>query len=72
MAKTLLFIVNPRAGRTRSSAPLFDVVVHFSQAGYLVAVRQTGARGDATRFAREEGGNFASAATAPSTRWWRG
>ena len=58
MAKTLLFIVNPRAGRTRSSAPLFDVVVHFSQAGYLVAVRQTGARGDATRFAREEGGNF--------------
>lgn len=58
MAKTLLFIVNPRAGRTRSSAPLFDVVAHFSQAGYLVAVRQTGARGDATRFAREEGKDF--------------
>lgn len=58
MAKTLLFIVNPRAGRARSGAALFDAVAHFSEAGYLVSVRQTGARGDATRFAREEGGSF--------------
>ena len=26
MDKTLLFIVNPRAGKTKSSAPLFDAV----------------------------------------------
>ena len=56
MAKTLLFIVNPRAGRTRSRAPLFDVVAHFCEAGYLVDLRQTKARGDATRFVLEEGG----------------
>ena len=58
MAKTLLFIVNPRAGRTRSTAPLFDAVAHLCQAGYLVSVRLTGARGDATRFVREEGSQY--------------
>lgn len=58
MAQSLLFIVNPRAGRTRSMAPLFDVVSHFSEAGYLVSVRQTTARGDATRFVLEEGERF--------------
>lgn len=58
MAKTLLFIVNPRAGRTRSTAPLLDAIAHFSAAGYLISLRQTGARGDATRFVREEGMRF--------------
>ena len=44
MDKTLLFIVNPRAGKTKSSAPLFDAVATFGKAGYLVkvALTQTG------------------------------
>lgn len=58
MANTLLFIVNPRAGRTRSTAPLFDAVVHFCASGYLVDLRLTQAREDATRLARELGGKF--------------
>lgn len=58
MAKTLLFIVNPRAGRSRSLAPLLDAVSLFSEAGYLVSLRQTAARGDATRFVREAGAAF--------------
>ena len=58
MANTLLFIVNPRAGRTRSPAPLFDAVAHFCASGYLVDLRLTQAREDATRLARELGGKF--------------
>ena len=58
MAKTLLFIVNPRAGRTRSSAPLFEAAAHFCEAGYLVSVRQTQRQGHAAELAEEEGGNF--------------
>ena len=58
MKKTLMFIVNPRAGRTRSAAPLFEAVARFSDAGYLVSVRQTASRGDATRFMRTDGELF--------------
>lgn len=58
MQKTLLFIVNPRAGRTRSTAPLFEAVARFSEAGYLVSVRTTASRGDATRFVIEQGEQF--------------
>ena len=56
--KKLLLIVNPRAGKTKSRAPLFDAVSTFSDAGYLVRVRMTAARGDATRFAVEEGAEY--------------
>ena len=55
MDKKLLFIVNPRAGRTKSFAPLFDAVACFSKAGYLVKVFLTEGRGDATRAAAELG-----------------
>lgn len=41
MAKTLMFIINPRAGRSRSLAPLLDAAALFSEAGYLISVRQT-------------------------------
>lgn len=58
MVKTLLFIVNPRAGRARSGAALFEAAAHFSQAGYLLSIRQTTGPGDATRIAREEGERF--------------
>lgn len=58
MEKKLLFIVNPRAGKTKSRAPLFDAVSIYSEAGYLVCVKQTKRRGDATRFAAELGAEF--------------
>ena len=58
MDKKLLFIVNPRAGRTRSTAPLFEAASIFSNAGYLISIRQTASRGDATRFVLENGSNF--------------
>ncbi|MBE6963641.1 MAG: diacylglycerol kinase family lipid kinase [Ruminococcaceae bacterium] len=56
--KKLLLIVNPRAGRSRSHAPLFDAAAVFSAAGYLLSVRTTAARGDALRIAAEEGGQY--------------
>ncbi len=56
--KKLLFIVNPRAGRTKSSAPLFDAVARFSQAGYLVRVFVTTARGDARQVVAECGTDY--------------
>lgn len=57
MDKKLLFIANPRAGRGKSSAALFDAVCAFSKAGYLVSVRKPEEYGDITRFAAE-GGDF--------------
>ena len=56
--KKLLFIVNPRAGRTRSMAPMFDVVARLSQAGYLIKLFTTEGPGDAKRAAAELGGDF--------------
>ena len=58
MKKSLLFIVNPAAGRTHSRGPLFDAVSVFSDAGYLVRVRNTAAHGDATAIAKEEGSGY--------------
>ena len=58
MDRKLLFIVNPRAGKTKSSAPLFEAVSIYSEAGYLVSVRQTRARGDATVLAETLGADF--------------
>lgn len=56
--KKLLFIVNPKAGKTKSMAPLFDAVARFSQAGYLVRVFVTTQRGDACQAAAEAGGDY--------------
>ena len=58
MQKKLLFIVNPKAGKRRSRAFFFDVISLFSEAGYLVCLRQTRGHGDAARIAREEGGDY--------------
>lgn len=58
MEKTLLFIVNPRAGRNKSNAALFDAVAHFCEAGYLVSVRQTKGHQDATQIVLDEGENY--------------
>jgi diacylglycerol kinase (ATP) len=58
MQKKLLFIVNPRAGKLKSRAPLFDAVGVFSSAGYLVSVECTSGRGDATDIAAAKGASF--------------
>ena len=39
--KKLLLIVNPKAGKTKSHAPLYDAVVRFSRAGYLTYIHET-------------------------------
>jgi len=41
MFKKLLFIINPRAGKTQSRAPLFDAVSTLCVAGYLVNIHNT-------------------------------
>lgn len=56
--KKLLFIVNPRAGKTKSRAPLFDAVSVFSSAGYLVRVAETRRHGDAAEIAERLGAEF--------------
>lgn len=48
MLKKLLLIINPRAGKTQSRAPLFDAVSTLSEAGYLIKIHNTTHRGDAT------------------------
>ncbi len=58
MDRKLLFIVNPRAGKTKSRAPLFDAVTIFSEAGYLVRVAQTRRHGDAAELAERFGAGY--------------
>ncbi|MBQ2829864.1 MAG: diacylglycerol kinase family lipid kinase [Oscillospiraceae bacterium] len=58
MQKKLLFIVNPRAGKTKSRTPLFEALAAYCAAGYLVNVQYTGAAGDAARIARELGAQY--------------
>lgn len=54
----LLFIVNPRAGRTKSHGPLFDAAAVYSEAGYLLSVRNTRRRGDATDIVEQHGAEY--------------
>ena len=56
--KNLLFIVNLKAGKTKSTAPLFDAIARFSQAGYLVRLFITTRAGDACQAAAECGGEY--------------
>ena len=58
MDKKLLFIVNPRAGKRKSHATLFDAVSIYSEAGYLVSVRVTSHPGEATELAEDLGEEF--------------
>ena len=58
MYKTLLLIVNPKAGRGKSSPGLFEAASIFSEAGYLVSIRRTQGPKDATRLALELGPQF--------------
>lgn len=58
MSKKLLMIVNPKAGKRRSRDFFFDIVSLFSEAGYLVSLRQTKGPGDAVRIASEEAADY--------------
>ena len=51
MAKHLLLIENPQAGKRKGSRGLLGAAQVFADAGYEVDIRQTGRRGDAGRFA---------------------
>lgn len=58
LSKKLLFIVNPRAGRSKSRGPLFDAAAVYSEAGYLVSIRMTRRKGDATRIVETFGADY--------------
>ena len=47
-----------QAGKTKSLAPLFDAAAIYSEAGYLVSVRKTTHRGEATELAESLGPEF--------------
>ena len=51
--KKLLFIVNPKAGRTRSLAPMLNVMARFSEAGDIIKLVVTEKSGDARRAAAQ-------------------
>ena len=54
----LLLIVNPRAGKNKSLAPLLEAADTLSAAGYLLSVRCTKAGGDAAKIAAEEAAGY--------------
>lgn len=56
--KKLIFIVNNRAGKTRSRSPLYDAIACFSRSGYLVSVHETQGPGDATQTVHDHGAQF--------------
>ena len=58
MSKKLLLIVNPKAGKRRSRDFFFDIFSIFSEAGYLISLRQTQGPGDAVRIAAEEAPDY--------------
>ena len=47
--KRLLFIYNPKAGKSKIRALLADIVEIFDRAGYTITIRPTRRKGDATR-----------------------
>ena len=56
--KKLLFIVNPRAGKTKSVAPLFEAAAIYSAAGYLISGHKTTYPGEATELAESLGAAY--------------
>ena len=58
MKKKLLFIVNPKAGRTAIRNELFEIIVVFSEAGYEVVVYPTTGPTDAERKICEDGADY--------------
>lgn len=58
MAKKLLMIVNPTAGKNKPRGPLFDAAAIFSQAGYLISIHTTAFHGDAAQTAAALGQDY--------------
>ncbi len=53
--KKLLFIINPKAGRTAIKNELFEIIMIFSKAGYEVVTYPTTGPDDAERKVKEDG-----------------
>lgn len=58
MKKKMLLIVNPRSGRNRLRGDLLEVTNVFSFNDYSINIMNTSGPGDATKFAKEYGGEF--------------
>ena len=56
--KTLLMIINPRAGRSKPTGPLLDAAAVFSEGGYLLSLHKTSAPRDAMVHAAKYGGDY--------------
>ncbi len=56
--KKLLFIINPKAGRTTVKGSLFEMIDIFSNAGYRVEVYTTKGPGDAEKYISHSGRRF--------------
>lgn len=56
--KRLLFIINPKAGRTAIRNDLFEIIMIFSQAGYEVVTYPTQGPEDAERKVRVDGADY--------------
>ncbi len=58
MSKKMLFIINPRAGKSKSLTPLLEAAAHFSNSGWLLRICLTEDRGHAASLAAQYGGEF--------------
>lgn len=56
--KKLLFIINPKAGRTTIKGKLYDIIEQFAESGYQIVVHPTQGPNDATRIVVEEGDDY--------------
>ena len=56
--KTLLMIINPRAGRSKPTGPLLDAAAVLSEGGYLLSLHKTSAPRDAMVHAAKYGGDY--------------
>lgn len=64
--KNMLFIMNPKAGRTTLKNSLVDVLEVFCNNDYAVRTYLTKSADDAERIVQEEGANY------DVIVWWRG
>lgn len=58
MSKKMLFIINPRSGKTKPATPLLEAAAHFSDSGWLLKVCMTEGHGHATQLAAQYGADF--------------
>ncbi|MBO5213513.1 MAG: YegS/Rv2252/BmrU family lipid kinase [Clostridia bacterium] len=56
--KTLLFIYNPRAGKSKIRSYLADIIEIFDRAGYQITVRPTRRKGDVVRWINRHAQDF--------------